>query len=255
MRVNFIPSKRIIECIQVDETQLRCMLQGTICSFQISSHNLRFVNDELPAIFKKLKVQSEEEQLRKLCNILVTEIIEGRTIVETKQDNKVFAIVSPSLFKKLKQEKTYDDVLLGSERFFEEVASGFNSKLQELLDSISAANKEQSEAEKSFLATSKKDLDRKIVAENVSSWGFVTDYFAKILSRIYTSLSHTVAKIYENIKEDAHKEERLAREKHNALIKKERRIRKEDREFQNRKSDVALQEHKLQVLKEESLKS
>src|SRR5690242_12181659 len=124
MRVNSIPSRRIIDCIQVEESQLLSLLDSNVCSLKVSSHKFRFVNSELPILISRLKaeVADRDALLPLLCNLLVKEISEGRTIVETKVDQQVIVIASKNLAEQIKagtciitgkknRAKQYDEVL------------------------------------------------------------------------------------------------------------------------------------------------
>jgi hypothetical protein len=274
--VTSIRSRQIVECIQFDnqqgQSQLLCILNGETSAFkiscdetgtcEISKRKIRFVHDEFQKQLDLICQEAKEAQLSKLCSLLVSEISQGRVVVETKnRDGKVVAITSPSLAEKLASHKytgkhgktkEYENVECAGKGFFKEIAEGFDKNLQSVLVQLVKFNKDQNDAEKSHLEAVKKELDRKIIAQTEASWS-LPGFFRGILEFFCTRfMSQTNDKIIANIVTDARKQAHEVQEKQAQVRKKHRRIRSDERKQEirkqeNLKQDINLSEKKLDL--------
>lgn len=262
--VTSISPRHIAECIQFDDaqgkSQLLCILRGETSSFRISSqtssnHKIRFIDEEfkkqLNTICHKAEQIAEQEQLKKLCSLLVTQLSEGRVIVETKhRDGKVVAITSTHLARHEKMAK-YDNVELASKKFFKEIAQAFDANLQAVLAQTILFNKEQVKSEP-HLDTLKKQQDRLIVVQKESKWSLASVFFG-VVESICDIFKPTVTKIQEKFIAAAREEARLSHEHQVQERKKKKRLKAEDEKRDILKYEVKLSDIKHEAVKKEQI--
>lgn len=262
--VTSISPRHIAECIQFDnaqgQSQLLCILKGETSSFRISSdtssnHKIRFIDSafksQLKAICSEAEQVAEQEQLQKLCSLLVAQLSEGRVIVETKhRDGKVVAITSTHLARHEKMTK-YENIELAGKKFFKEIAQAFDASLQAVLAQTIIFNKEQAKPE-SQLETIKKQQDRLFVVQKGSKWSLASVFFG-VVESICDIFKPTVSKIQEKFIAAAREEARLSYEHQVQERKKKKRLKAEDEQRDNLKYDIKLSEKKLETVKKEQI--
>lgn len=243
----------VAQCMQFDDNQgkkqLFCILRGETSVFRVStatsSREIHFITSIFQNQLKDICRQAEEEQMRKLCSLLISEVVQGRVIVVTNQDDgKVVATTSASLERHAKARFT--NVVVADNTYFEEITRIFTANLECILAQTAQFNAKQNSPE-THLEAAKKQIDKAIITKIESNWS-LSHLFFGVVSAISDFFKPT-AKVLEKFVADAREQARLSHE-HQVEDRKKTKERKHKEKAQEVvKQDRALFERKLETVK------
>ncbi|MCE5293031.1 MAG: hypothetical protein LLF94_00270 [Chlamydiales bacterium] len=225
-----------------NQTQLLCILKGETSSFRITTGKIRFVDSSFKEQVDTIYQKAKEDQLRELCALLVTQLSQGRVIVEVKNaDGKAVAITSSHLSCNKNLAKYEGRIEQIDDAQFKAIADSFKLSLEATLAQTVLFNKELSKPE-AHAEMAKKKEERKFVIQPAvrrTIATYVKELVFSLLAR--PAIKKMLAKFAENNLEESRRSEDHQRKER----RKQKSRRSQERLSDAIKRDIALQEVKF----------